>query len=84
MELINLGTEEDKKEVWIEAVLDSDVKHGLTTLIRDYVDVFAWSYEDMSGLDTDIVEHKLPLRPECPPVKQNLRRTHPSMAVKIK
>lgn len=84
MELINLGTEEDKKEVRIGALIDSDVKHRLTKLLREYVDVFSWSYQDMPGLDTDIVEHKLPLRPECPPLKQKLIRAHPDMAVKIK
>ncbi|XP_050890365.1 uncharacterized protein LOC127095765 [Lathyrus oleraceus] len=39
---------------------------------------------DMPGLDTDIVEHKLPLQPDCPPVKQKLRRTRPDMALKIR
>ena len=38
----------------------------------------------MPGLDTDVVEHHLPLKPECPPIKQILQRTHPDMAVKIK
>src|ERR1043165_8295428 len=35
-------------------------------------------------VDTSIVEHHLPLKPECPPVKQRLRRVHPDMADKIK
>ena len=30
------------------------------------------------------MEHRLPLKPECPPIKQKLRRTHPDMEVKIK
>jgi len=38
----------------------------------------------MPGLDTDIVQHKLPLKEECPPVKQNLRRMKPEMSLKIK
>ena len=38
----------------------------------------------MPGLDTNIVMHKLPLREECPPVKQKLRRTHLEMSKKIK
>jgi hypothetical protein len=38
----------------------------------------------MPVLDYEIMEHRLPLKPECPPVKQKLRRTHPDMAVKIK
>ncbi|GAU10143.1 hypothetical protein TSUD_418590, partial [Trifolium subterraneum] len=84
LEVINLGSEEDKKEVRIGALLDADVKNRLTELLKEYVDVFAWSYQDMPGLDTDIVEHRLPLKPEFPPVKQKLRRTHPDLAVKIK
>ncbi|XP_050889414.1 uncharacterized protein LOC127094647 [Lathyrus oleraceus] len=40
--------------------------------------------EDMPGLDTDIIEHKLPLQPDCPPVTQKLRRTRPDMALKIR
>src|ERR1051325_2312391 len=84
LEAINLGSEEDKKEVNIGASLDSNIKGKLIDLLKEYVDVFAWSYQDMPGLDTSIVEHHLPLRPECPPVKQRLRRVHPEMAEKSK
>ena len=46
--------------------------------------MFAWSYQDMPGLDSEIVEHRLPLKSECPSIKHKLRRTHPDMVVKIK
>ena len=46
--------------------------------------MFAWSYQDMPGLDMDIVVHCLPLREECAPVKQKLRRVKPEMLLKIK
>ena len=84
VETINLGTEEEKKEVKIGTTLEASIKERLVKLLQEYVDVFAWSYQDMPGLDTDIVEHKLPLQPECPPVKQKLRRTRPDMALKIR
>jgi hypothetical protein len=61
VDVINLGTEEDKKEVKIGVSLQPEVKESLIKLLREYVDVFAWSYQDMPGLDTNIVEHKLPL-----------------------
>ena len=61
METINLGSDTDKKEVKIGAALNEDVKKGLIDLLKEFVDVFAWSYTDMPGLDTDIVTHKLPL-----------------------
>ena len=84
MELVNLGSEDDVKEVKIGSRLCPDPKKGLIDLLREYSDVFAWSYQDMPGLDSEFVEHRLSLKPECPPVKQKLRRTHLDMAVKIK
>ncbi|KAI5420857.1 hypothetical protein KIW84_044622 [Lathyrus oleraceus] len=84
LETINLGSEDCVRMVRIGALLEESVKKGLVSLLREYSDIFAWSYEDMPGLDTDIVQHFLPLKPECVPVKQKLRRTHPDMAVKIK
>ena len=62
VEVINIGTEADKKEVKIGANLKDCVKRRLVQMLHDYVIVFAWSYEDMSGLDTDIVVHRLPMR----------------------
>ena len=53
-------------------------------LLRKYSDVFAWSYQDMPGLDTNIVVHHLPLREECTPIKQKLRKVKPEMLLKIK
>ncbi|GAU50475.1 hypothetical protein TSUD_409600 [Trifolium subterraneum] len=84
VELIDLGSGEGKKEIKIGASLEASVKERVIVLLREYVDIFAWSYQDMPGLDPEIVEHHLPLKPECPPVKQKLRRTHPDMALKIK
>jgi len=84
IEIINLGTEEDKKEIKIGALLDAKVKERVVELLREYFDIFAWSYKNMPGLDPDVVEHRLPLKPECPPVKQKLRRSHPDMALQIK
>ena len=36
------------------------MKQRLIQMLHDYVEIFAWSYEDMPGLDTDIVVHRLP------------------------
>ncbi|XP_050877403.1 uncharacterized protein LOC127081165 [Lathyrus oleraceus] len=84
VDVINLGSETDKKEVKVGASLAKHVHSELVDLLREYVDVFVWSYQHMPGLDTNIVEHHLPLKPECPPVKLKLRRTKPDMALKIK
>jgi len=53
-------------------------------LLKDYQDIFAWSYQNMLGLSSEIVQHRLPLNPECSPVKQKLRRMKPETSLKIK
>lgn len=52
----------------IGTTLQDVKKKNLIQILHEYVDIFAWSYQDISGLDTDIVVHKLWLREECPPV----------------
>ncbi|KAI5400198.1 hypothetical protein KIW84_065212 [Lathyrus oleraceus] len=84
LETVNLGSEVCVREVKIGALLEESVKKRLIELLREFLDVFAWSYEDMPGLDINIVQHFQPLKPECRSVKQKLRRTHPDMVVKIK
>jgi len=82
-ETLNLGEWDEKKEVKIGTSMKKEVKEELCTLLKEFRDVFAWLYNDMPGLDTDIVQHKLPLKPECPPVRQKLRRMKPEMSLKI-
>ena len=68
----------------IETILSPATRKELIGLLQDYSDVFAWSYQDIPGLDTDIAVHRLPLREECASIKQKLRRVKPEMFLKIK
>ena len=55
--LVNLGMNNEKNEVKIDSSLDSYVKKEIMDLLKEYVDIFAWSYQDMPGLSKEIVEH---------------------------
>uniref|UniRef100_A0A2N9HBT4 Reverse transcriptase domain-containing protein n=1 Tax=Fagus sylvatica TaxID=28930 RepID=A0A2N9HBT4_FAGSY len=72
------------REVKIGTRCAAEQKEALIALLREFHEIFAWSYQDMPGLDTDIVVHKIPLKPECKPVKQALRRMKPEVILKIK
>ena len=61
-EAINLGLEKERREVKIETTLSPTTRKKLIDLLQDYSDVFAWSYQDMLGLNTKIVVHRLSLR----------------------
>jgi len=71
-ELIDLEDGEGKKEVKVGTGMTAPICQDLITLLEEYQDIFAWSYQDMLGLDLNIVQHRLPLNPGCSPVKQKL------------
>ncbi|MFG1569933.1 hypothetical protein ACDT16_13690 [Staphylococcus aureus] len=48
---INLGDESSPKPIFISESLTGDDRESLIQLVQDYIDIFAWSYEDMPGLD---------------------------------
>ena len=83
-EIVDFGTADQPRELRIGSDLSTDERDSLIQLLRAYLDVFAWSYEDMPGLDPSIVQHRLPLLPHARPVKQKLRRLHPRWSLQVK
>ena len=75
--LVGFETLDQPRELKIGTFLSHDERSRLIDLLRSYLDVFAWSYEDMRGLDPSIVQHRLPILPHDRPIKQKLRRLHP-------
>ena len=54
-ETIDLGTTDEPRELRIDSTLFSYERDSFLQLLKSYLDVFAWSYEVMSGLDPSIV-----------------------------
>jgi hypothetical protein len=54
-----------------------------TDLFKEFRDVFSWSYEEMSGIDPQIVEHEIGTYPNAKPIRQRLRTMNPRKAPTI-
>ena len=67
--VVDIGTADQSKEPRIRLDLSTDEKNDLAQLLRSYLNVFAWSYEDMPDLDPSIVQIHLPFLPHVRPVK---------------
>jgi len=65
-----LGDQKHQKLISISESLSPTEKKDLISLIKEYIDVFAWSYEDMPGLDPHVAMHRLNIKPDAKPVKQ--------------
>jgi len=83
-EAVNLGDADNVRETKISIHIEPNVREELIKTLVEFKDVFAWSYDDMPGLRTKLVVHKLPTDPAYPPVKQKLRKFKTEMSVKIK
>jgi hypothetical protein len=50
-----------------------------TELLKEFSDVFSWTYEDLRTYDINVIEHKIPLKEEAKPFRQKLRQINPML-----
>ena len=81
---INLGTDDEPKMVQMGNTLTASKIDALVTLLKEFKEVFAWSYEDMPGINTDIVQYYISTDPTMKQVKQKLRRKQLEWTLKVK
>jgi ribonuclease HI len=75
----NIGTQEEPRFVKLSSSLTREERDKYTELLKEFADVFAWTYEDLKTYDTSIIEHKIPLKEEARPFRQKLRQINPML-----
>jgi hypothetical protein len=83
LEEINIGMPDDPRPVFISKHLSTKSKEEYKKFLSKNRDVFAWSYEEMPGLDPSVVMHRLVMQKNYPPAKQGQRRNHPEILPQI-
>ena len=82
---INISRDPAKIEnVYIGAGCSPDEIKEYTDLFKEFHDIFAWSYEEMRGIDPHIFEHEIKTYPNVKLVRQHLRAMNPRKAPAIK
>ena len=76
--------EEGEKTVKISKNLLEKERGKLVALLKEYKDVFAWSYQEMPSLSLSLVMHKLKVDPNAKSLKQPPRKYHLDVEEKIK
>jgi hypothetical protein len=74
-----IGTPEEHKFVKLSRSLTKEQRVEYIELLREFADVFAWTYEDLKTYDTSVIEHKIPLKEEAKLFKQKLRPINPML-----
>ena len=80
---VNLGTQDEPRPTFISALLNPQEEEDYVKLLREYKDVFAWSYKEMPGLDPRVAVHHLAVKHGARPIKQAQRRFRPELVPRI-
>ena len=76
---VNLGTDKDPRPTHVNTLLAADEERAYVDLLKEYKDVFSWSYKEMPGLDPKVAVHHLAVKKGARPIKQTQRRFRPEM-----
>ena len=64
---------DDSNHEWttkIGTLASPAIRQELTTFLRSNRDVFAWTHEDIPGIDPSVIVHRLNVSPSFPPIRQ--------------
>ena len=73
LEEVFLDDSNHERTTKIGTLASPDVRQALTTLLRNNRDVFAWTHEDMPGIDPSVIIYRLNVSPSFPPIRQEKR-----------
>ena len=73
LEDIPLDEGDPGKSTRIRADLEGKIMKDLIRFIRENIDVFSWSHEDIPGIDPSVITHHLNVYPSSKPVRQKKR-----------
>ena len=74
-ELEELTLDESRPEQTIRmgTLASQPMRQALTVFLKMNQDVFAWSHEDMPGIDPSVTVHRLNVNPTSSPIRQKKR-----------
>uniref|UniRef100_A0A2N9FYM4 RNA-directed DNA polymerase n=1 Tax=Fagus sylvatica TaxID=28930 RepID=A0A2N9FYM4_FAGSY len=73
LEEIVLDDDEPNKTTSIGTKMDRTIREAMISFLKSNLDVFAWTHDDMPGIDPATICHKLNVDPSIRPIKQKRR-----------
>ena len=73
VEEVNIGSKDTLRIIKIGKACTPEEQSKIVTLVREYRDVFACSYDELKEYDPKIINHAIPLLNSVKPFRQRLR-----------
>lgn len=74
---VNIGSESSPSVIKIRKCTSRDERSQIERLIREYLDVFTWSYDDLKSYKEDIIQLTIPLKEGTRPFKVEIKEDEP-------
>ena len=74
---VSIDPEKPERIVFIGSKLPKEIREELIAFLKERQHSFAWSHEDMVGIDPEVIVHRLQVDPDHRPVKQKRRKFTP-------
>ena len=77
LETVAQTEDETTKTTRIGTTLSPEMRTRLIQFLKENLDVFAWSHEDMPSISSEVIQHRLNVNPARKPVQQRWRAFAP-------
>ncbi|KAM2646196.1 hypothetical protein EV1_019644 [Malus domestica] len=74
LEIINLGIEENPRPIQLSGLLEIVDRANVVNLLHEFKDCFAWHYMEMLGLDSCLVEHRMPIKEMSKEIEEKVKK----------
>lgn len=79
VEEVNIRTATHPKIIKLSRVLLLATRQKYIDLMKEYADIFTWSYSDLKAYNTSVIQHTIPIREDEKPFKYKLRQINPKL-----
>ena len=80
LDKVQLVKDDKEKLAYVGSQLPAKIKEEIVSCLQANADIFAWSPEDMPGIDPEVISHHLNVDNKILPVKQKKRNMSPERA----
>ena len=77
VEYCRIGMEQEPKVIKLSKYLSPRNRENYIRLMKYFLDVFSWTYDDLKFYDTNVIQHTILVKENEKPFKQKLTRMNP-------
>ena len=63
LEEVTLDDSRPERMTRVGTLASQTIRQALTTFLKENLDIFTWSHEDMPGIDPSVIVHRLNMSP---------------------